>query len=87
MRFVITGKAYINGQWVYRADFERLAEKQGHYVNKVVDGFTDYLVTDHLDKWTQKRLAADWHGTKIISSEEFLDIMGGTIELTSTLGV
>jgi NAD-dependent DNA ligase len=87
MRFVITGKAWISGQWVYRDDLKALAHKQGHGVDHCVLPDTDYLVTDDPGRMTQKRRDAALYGIPILTSDEFLDMMGGEIELSSTLGV
>jgi NAD-dependent DNA ligase len=87
MRFVITGKAWIDGQWVYRDDLKALAQKQGHSVDNQVHYGTDYLVTDDPERLTKKRRDAALYGIPILTSDEFLDMMGGEIELSSTLGV
>ncbi len=87
MRFVITGKAWVHGMWIYRDDLKALAHKQGHQVHPQIAHGVDYLVTDTPEKMTQKRRDAIEYGIPVCSSTDFLDMIGGQIELTSTLGV
>lgn len=84
MRFTLTGKAMVNGLWIYRGDLMSLAHKQGHFIDGKVLWDTAYLVTDTPDRWTQKRRDANNLHVPIISTEKFIDMMGGKIEFKHT---
>lgn len=82
--FVLTGIARFDGLHILRDDLIAYAKSKGHVVRGKVDIYTDYLVTDS-EKMTQKRKAAEAAGCDIITTKEFIDMLGGDIELTKTM--
>ena len=86
MRFVLTGIAKVAGTHIMRADLIKLATSKGHKVDPKVAWHTDYLVTDSA-KWTEKRRMANMLNTSIITTNDYIDLLGGEIELDKTLGM
>jgi hypothetical protein len=87
MRFVMTGIAKMEGVHILRDDLIALANSKGHVVDtKVLGAYTDYLVTDSPERLTKKRTTAAYYNIPTISTEEFVDMMGGEIELPRTMG-
>jgi len=84
--FVFTCIGQMEGMHILRADLEALAKSKGNFVKNKVTCLTDYLVTDSTIK-TQKRKTADAWQIPIVTTAQFIDMMGGEIELKETLGL
>lgn len=84
MRFVLTGIAKYDGMHILRDDLVAYAQEKGHYVDSRVFFGTDYLVTDST-KLTVKRKAAKSYSVPVITTEEYIELLGGDIELPRTL--
>ena len=87
MRFVLTGIARFGEMHVLRDDLIASAKDAGHYVDPRVTLATDYLITNYPDKQTRKRKDADKYGVPVISTQEFIELVGGKLELHRTLGM
>jgi NAD-dependent DNA ligase len=79
MNFVFTGHAVINNVHYPRNQLEQLARDQGHYVDNKVTYNTTCLVTNGTKKGTIKYRNAVRYNVKIITPEQFLDMMMGLV--------
>lgn len=84
MRVVLTGIARQGDLHVLRDDLIQAAHSQNISVDAKVRTYTDYLVTDSTRK-TRKRIDAEMYGVKIITTSEFIDLLGGQIEIPRTI--
>lgn len=79
MIFVFTGPAKVDGVRIHRDLLIDLAYEAGHYVEGVVEPYTDYVVAsspDFMNRKGSKLRRADKLGITVISPEQFMEMMG-----------
>jgi len=79
MIFVFTGPAKVDGTHIHRDLLIDLAEEAGNTVDTVVSYATDYVVASSpyfLNGTGAKLRAAKELGTKVISPDDFMELMG-----------
>lgn len=79
--FVFTGPATVKGMHLVRENLVNLAQSKGHRVATSLVRGTDYLVTSTPNSGSRKNMTALRYGTKVITPEQFITMMGGRIEL------
>lgn len=82
MEFVFTSAAILDGEAIVRRNLIATAQENGHTVKSAVTKHTSFLVTDNASRQTTKRKAADRFGTKVLSTKEFVSMLGGRLTLS-----
>lgn len=77
MVFVFTGKGYYKGERITRDILHMILTDNGHSEQKVVDWNTHYLVAEFPKETlsTKKHRDAGRYGTKVISYDDFFDLL------------
>ena len=79
--FAFTGPATVAGTHLVRENLINLAVSKGHRVATSLTRSVTYLVTSTPNSGSRKNRTADAYGVQRITPTEFIELLGGKIEL------